>query len=85
MSKSSAPVVTGMRAYKADLCDEYGHRIMILKEDGMFDCYVRRQSIDSDTPYLFMFGLPVSENTASEAMEIAIANVPLYAFLFDEN
>lgn len=35
-------------------------------------------------PMKYMFGLPVSQQSAEEAMEIAIANAPDYVYMLDE-
>lgn len=76
-------VTTRIRAYKTDLND--GHTVLMFRENKNFECYLKRHDPDgSETDYKFMFGLPISENTAREAMETAIENAPMYDFLFDD-
>ena len=70
-------------------CSEHiadpNHNVLILARNGSYDCYVSEHDDNGhETPFFFMFGLPISENTHAEAVDIAIANVPDYGFLFDD-
>lgn len=74
----------GVRTYKTALDD--GHTILMFRENKYFQCYVKRCDQDgSETDYKFMFGLPTNENTAQEAMDIAVANAPEYDFMFEDS
>ena len=53
--------------------------VMLLMEDGRFDFYVRQEN----TPYNFMYGVPMDQQDFTEAFETAIANVPNYMFMFE--
>ena len=72
-------------------CSEHvadqNHNVMILTRNGFYDCYVMEHNTSGhehdETPYLFMFGLPVNENSLQDAVDIAIANVQNYSWLFD--
>ena len=49
-------------------------------ESETYDAYID----DGKQPMKYMFGLPVNQQSAEEAMEIAIANAPDYVYMFDE-
>ena len=57
---------------------------MVLDMDGTYDCYVRRNVDGVTTPFLFMFGCPKDSTTYEETIALAIANVPDYLDLFDQ-
>lgn len=74
------------------LCREYPvdnhHNVMLLYHNDSYDCYVMEHDDDRETPYLFMFGTPVKQDygkiTLAEAVDMAIANAPIYYHLFEE-
>lgn len=70
--------VTPMGVWKADI--EIKVSVIVMKENGFYDCYIR----DEHTPYKFMFGLPVQQQSRSEAMAMAVANIPDYLKLLDD-
>jgi hypothetical protein len=49
-------------------------------ESATYDAYID----DGKHPMKYMFGLPVNQQSAEEAMEIATANAPDYVWMFDE-
>ena len=70
------------RSLKVD--DDY--TVLLLHEKtGFFDLYVKRRYEDSETPYMFMFGLPDWQQSWQEAIDTAVANIDRYSFLFDDN
>lgn len=60
------------------------HNVMIVARNGQYDCYLMEHEDGHETPYFFMFGLPTNENTFDEAVSIALANVPDYYFLCED-
>ena len=76
------------------LCREFPvdatHNVMMLYRNNQYDCYVMSHDENGETPYFFMFGIipkqPYIENISlDEAIEMAIANAPIYYFLTDGN
>lgn len=70
------------------LCTEHRaddtHNVMILERNGNYDCYLMEHDGEGhETPYLFMFGLPMGQQTYSEAVDMAIANALNYRWMFD--
>ena len=61
------------RAYLVRL--NYGDlKMLMFREKNVYNFYLA----DENTPYKYMFGLPCEQQTAPEAIDIAIANVPDY-------
>ena len=62
------------------------YAVMVIREDGLYDCYLKKYTDDSTAPYpyLYMFGLPCEKQTAKEALDIAARNIQDYEDLFDE-
>ena len=49
-------------------------------ENVTYDAYID----NGQEPMKYMFGLPVAQQSAEEAMEMAIANAPDYVYMFGE-
>lgn len=61
------------------------HNVMILVHNGCYDCYLMEHDETGETPYMFMFGLPIKQQSYSEAIEIAAANAKNYSWLFEDS
>ena len=73
--------VSSINAFAARTGD---YSVLMIQDDDCYDCYIKKHYDGSCTPYLFMFGLPVKQQPASEALNIAVMNVPLYCCMFEE-
>ena len=51
---------------------EADYTIVVIETEKDYDCYIQ----DENHPLLYMFGLPKGQQSAQEAMDIAIANAP---------
>ena len=62
------------------------YAVMVIKEDGVYECYLKKYTDDSLSPYpyLFMFGLSAEHNTPKKALAIAAENIDMCRCLFDE-
>lgn len=65
-------------------CKEYRvddeHTVMIMLRDRCYDSYVMEQSKDEQygTPFMYMFGTPVSTMTYDQIVRMIIDNAPFY-------
>lgn len=57
------------------------YTIMLIEiESDTYDAYID----NGKEPMKYMFGVPVDQQSAEEAMEMAIANAPDYVYMFEE-
>jgi len=68
-------------------CSEYlvdeNHSIMIVTRNGSYDCYVMEHDDNGETPYFFMFGLPITQQSFQDAVDEAVASAEDYYYLFE--
>jgi hypothetical protein len=84
MNKTCEYTIVGARTRKAVIGN---HAIMMIHEDGEFSFYLKRRESENThdwTPYMFMYSVPVDQDPAPEALDIAVANIDNYDFLFED-
>lgn len=59
------------------------YSLMITEFAGDYEVYARKHKDgEGSTPWLYMFGFPVPQQPIEEVIEMAIANLDDYEFLF---
>ena len=61
------------------------HNVLVMERNMVYDCYVMEHDDNTETPFLYMFGItPDNVHSFEDAVEIAVANAPDYYDLFEE-
>ena len=60
------------------------YTVMVIQTGDHYECYGKKHST-GETPFMFMFGVPCRTTTFREAVDLAVANVPLYDQIFEDD
>lgn len=58
------------------------YTVMVIQIGDTYECYGARHDELGSTPFMFMFGEPCDQTSFAEAVDLAVANVPLYDNVF---
>lgn len=58
------------------------YTVMVIQFGNEYECYGKKHS-DGETPFMYMFGCLCENTTFREAVDMAVANVPLYDNMFE--
>lgn len=59
------------------------YTVMVIQFGDSYDCYGMKHTPIGSTPFMYMFGEPCDQSTFKMAVDLAVANVPLYDKVFD--
>ena len=59
------------------------YTVMVIQFGDEYECYGKKHDV-GETPFMYMFGCFCKDTTFHEAVDMAIANVPLYDAMFED-
>lgn len=81
MEKTFAYETIGARAYKAST---ENYTAMVIRDGKEFECYLKKHYEDGNTPYMFMYSVPIDQDPICEVVDTAITIAEDYDFLFED-